>query len=141
MRKFDSKRRRGFTLVEVLLVLVILVIIASLAVTAYGPIQKQAYVQAAQTQIKAFEQPLELYRTNIGSYPSTAEGLQALLSPPAMDRRNMPDRYMDTIPPDPWKRPYGYAYPPQQNRADKPDIWSAGPDGQEGTDDDVVNWE
>ena len=141
----SPKRRRGggFTLVEVLLVLVILVIIASLAVTAYGPIQKKAYINAARTQIGALKTPLQAYRLDIGDFPSSSQGLESLLSCPS----DLPNEnkwfgpYLDSIvvPKDPWDNPYGYEYP-GKNQDEWPDIWSLGPDGQDGTEDDVGNW-
>jgi len=138
-----TRPRGGFTLVEVLLVLVILVIIASLAVTAYGPIQKKAFIKAANTQIKAFKTPLQAYRLDIGDFPSSSQGLEALLAPPS----DLPNEnkwfgpYLDsiTVPKDPWDNPYGYEYP-GKNQEEWPDIWSFGPDGQDGTEDDIGNW-
>jgi|SRR3972149_5565582 len=137
------RRRGGFTLVEVLLVLVILVIIASLAVTAYGPIQRRAYINAAKTQIKALKTPLQAYRLSIGDFPTTSQGLEALLEPPSdlanQDKWDGP--YLDSIvvPKDPWDAPYQYQYP-AKNQELWPDIWSLGPDGRDGTEDDVGNW-
>ncbi len=137
------RRRGGFTLVEVLLVLVILVIIASLAVTAYGPIRRRAFINAAKTQIKAFKTPLQAYDLSIGDYPSSSQGLEALLEPPSdLPNQNKWDGpYLDSlqVPLDPWDNPYGYEYP-GRHREDWPDIWSYGPDGQDGTDDDIGNW-
>ena len=135
-------RRRGFTLVEVLLVLVILMIIASLVVAAYGPIQRQAYINATRTQIKAFKTPLQTYRLNLNDYPSTQQGLEALRDPPAdlpnVDKWVGP--YLDSpVPLDPWDNPYQYEYPGKYE-VDVPDIWSFGPDGMDGTDDDVASW-
>ena len=135
-------RRRGFTLVEVLLVLVILMIIASLVVAAYGPIQRQAYINATRTQIKAFKTPLQTYRLNLNDYPSTQQGLEALREPPA-DLPNV-DKWVGTylespVPLDPWDNPYQYEYPGKYE-VDVPDIWSFGPDGMDGTDDDVASW-
>jgi len=137
------RRRGGFTLVEVLLVLVILVIIASLAVTAYGPIQRKAYINAAKTQIKAFKTPLQAYRLDIGDFPSTSQGLEALLGPPS----DLPNQdkwfgpYLDSrvVPKDPWDNLYQYEYP-GRNQEEWPDIWSFGPDGRDGTEDDIGNW-
>ncbi len=137
-RSRPPARRRAFTLVEVLLVLVILVIIASLAVTAYAPMQKQANIDAARTQIQLFRQPLELYRLHMGDYPPS---LDALLAPPAdlADAGAWRGPYIERLPLDPWKRPYQYVYPGRYNQ-DKPDIYSLGPDGVEGND-DIGNWE
>jgi general secretion pathway protein G len=138
-----KERTAAFTLVEVLLVLVILVIIGSIAVTAYGPIQRRAYINAARSQIKAFKTPLNAYQLDIGDYPSTVQGLQALRYPPPdlpdPSRWNGP--YLDSeVPLDPWGNPYQYEYPGRYDPA-QPDIWSFGPDGINGTDDDIGSWQ
>jgi len=139
----DRKRRGGFTLVEVLLVLVILVIIASLAVTAYGPMQKRAYVNAAKTQIRAFKGPLAAYRLDLGYYPSSLDELRmqpggAGVGPDGQPLWNGP--YLDRdVPLDPWRRPYQYVNPGQHD-PEYPDISSAGPDGVPGNEDDIVSW-
>lgn len=142
-RQNRSRRRAAFTLVEVLLVLVILVIIGSIAVTAYGPIQRRAYINAARSQIKAFKTPLNAYQLDVGDYPSTAQGLQALRYPPGdlpdPSRWNGP--YLDSeVPLDPWGNEYRYEYPGRYDPT-QPDIWSPGPDGIDGTDDDIGSWQ
>ena len=138
----SQRRRRGFTLVEVLLVLVILVIIGSIVVANYGNIQRKAYVNAAKTQIGAFDGPIQTYRLDIGDFPLTAQGLDALWQQPG-DLANPDDwggPYLGKpVPVDPWKRPYQYEYP-GRNDPNTPDIWSLGQDGADGTDDDVVSW-
>lgn len=144
MRASYTRRRsrRGFTLVEVLLVLVILMIIAGLAVTAYGPIQRKAYINATRTQIKAFKTPLQAYRLDLNDFPTTQQGLEALRNPPA-DLPNLEKwqgPYLDSpVPLDPWDGMYQYEYPGKYE-VDVPDIWSFGPDGVDGTDDDVASW-
>ena len=137
-----SRRRRGFTLIEVLLVLAILVIIASFAVMAYGPIQDSAKSRAARTQISMFESPLQAYRISIGTFPTTAQGLEALRTPPG-DLPN-PDKWEGPylgkpVGADPWGQAYQYEYPGKHGN-DVPDIWSLGPDCTDGTTDDVNNW-
>lgn len=132
--------RQGLTLIEVLIVLSILLIIASLAVTNLIRFQRRAYISAARTQIKALEQPLQAFYLDFNSYPSS---LEELIVPPA----DLPDPtkwngpYLDAqaVPLDPWGYEYQYRYPGQYN-TDKPDIWSLGPDGVDGTEDDITNW-
>jgi len=138
-----SRRRAGFTLIEVLLVLIILVILASLVVGTYSGAQHQAQINAARSQIGLFKTPLNMYRLNIGSYPTTDVGLEALRSPPA----NLPNPlkwqgpYLEQqIPLDPWDNPYHYECPGRMN-PDSYDVWSMGPDGQSGTEDDIGNWQ
>jgi general secretion pathway protein G len=136
------RRRRAFTLVEVLLVLVILVIIGSLAMTAYGPIQRKAKIDAAKAQIELLESTLKVYQLALDDYPTTQQGLQALRTAPAdlVDPNKWQGPYLDDdVPADPWGSPYQYEYPGQYSQ-DKPDIWSFGPDGVNGNEDDVGNW-
>ena len=142
LRKRRCRRRAGLTLIEVLLVLVILVIIASLAVTAYGPIQQKAYINAARTQISAFKTPLQAYRLDLGDYPATGQGLEALRAAPSgvSDPTKWNGPYLDSpVPLDPWGNPYQYEYPGKY-QTDLPDIWSLGPDAIDNSEDDVGNW-
>ncbi len=134
--------RRGFTLIEVLLVLTILVIIGSIAVVAIVPMQRNAYIRAAEAQVKAFKTPLQAYRIDIGTYPNSSQGLEALRNPPSdlASPTKWRGPYLETpVPADPWSNPYRYEYP-GKFQEDWPDIWSYGPDGSDGTDDDIGNW-
>ncbi len=135
-------RRRGFTLIEVMLVLVILVILAGMAVPAYQSIQRGANNKAARAQMGAFDTALDAYRMDLGDYPMTAQGLQALLAPAAdvgdPSRGNWPYLKKEVL--DPWGRPYQYEYPGRNNPY-SPDIWSMGQDGASGTEDDIGNWQ
>ena len=83
--------------------------------------------------------PLMSYKLAIGKYPSTEEGLNALLNAPesAGDRWKGP--YVRSLPLDPWGNPYQYRYPAQKSK-DGYDVWSMGPDGKNGTEDDIGNW-
>jgi general secretion pathway protein G len=132
------RRRRGFTLMEVLLVLAILVILGSMVSIFIIGTQREAFRDAARFQISELETTLDAYRLHVGSYPSTNQGLEALVAPPA-DLQN-PAKWRGPylkkqIPADPWGRPYQYELMgPEQYR-----IWSWGPDGADGTEDDVVN--
>ncbi len=132
------RRRRGFTLMEVLLVLAILVILMSMVGVFVAGIQTGAYEDLALTQISMFENQLDAYRLHVGRYPDTNQGLEALRSPPP-DLQN-PNRWrgpysQKDIPTDPWGNPYQYELiGPEQFR-----IWSWGADGVPGTEDDVVS--
>jgi general secretion pathway protein G len=136
------RRRGGFTLMEVLLVLVILVILGSFAVFAYSSAQKQSRVNAAKSQIGLFKTPLEMFQLNLSQYPTTSQGLEALRQPPS-DLSNQADwqgpYLIEPVPNDPWGTPYQYTYPGTRN-TDRYDLWSVGPDKQNGTDDDIGNW-
>lgn len=133
--------RRGFTLMEVLLVLAILgVIIALVAPNLIGQ-QKQANIRAARVQVQGVESACDIYAVDhSGEFP---QSLDALISNPGSDS-NWKGPYFKnstTIPADPWGSPIQYAYPSQnQGGADRPDIWSLGPDKQSNTADDITNW-
>jgi len=134
------RRRSAFTLIEVLLVLVILVILASLVVTAYGPIQQRANARAAKAQIGGFETAIGVYHTDMNNYPSSDQGLQALRQPPPDAGNRWAGPYLQKeVPMDPWGNPYRYAYPGSRNNSSF-DIWSAGADGVDNTEDDIGNW-
>ena len=136
-----KKRKAGFTLIEVLLVLVILVVLASLVGFYVRGAQKRALIDAAKTQIGQLKQCIEGYQLDVRNYPSTSSGLNALITPPS-DLPN-PDRwkgpYLDAkqVPLDPWDMPYQY----QLVDADNYQISSFGPDTAEGTEDDIRSTE
>lgn len=137
------RRREGFTLIEVLLVLVILVILGSLVGIQIRSAQKKGLVNAAKAQIGMFETPLESYMVDMGQYPSSSAGLEALRSSPAEaagQTSKWQGPYLQkAVPPDPWGRAYQYVCPGRHN-TDRFDVWSTGPDGADGTDDDIGNW-
>ncbi len=137
MRTSSSRRNRGFTLIEVLLVLVILVVLASLAVVAYGPIQRKANINSAKTQAELLAQAVESYELQIGSYPSTQSGLQALRAAPSdiADQSKWDGPYLQRdLPMDPWGKPYQYCFPGNHNPKSF-DVWTVSPDGLE-----IGNW-
>ena len=135
--KFRRRRqRRGFTLMEILLVLAILVILGSLVGIGYFQIQKGMTVDATKTEIRTLEQAVKYYQLAMGRLPSMDEGLEALINPPADDiKGRWKGPYLETtqVPYDPWENPYNY----EVLDADEFQITSNGPDGQQGTDDDV----
>ncbi len=144
MRTRKNRPRRGFTLMELLLVMAILVILLGLVAPRFLGTQKKANIGAAKSQIGLFKAPLEMFALDNHSYPNTEQGLAALIEEPdeAESKKTWNGPYLDSSPPkDPWGHDYQYAYPPSKNKKDFPDIWSLGPDGEDGTEDDVVNWE
>jgi general secretion pathway protein G len=148
MKIFQRRRTRrsGFTLTEMLIVLAILVMLVALVVPRFMGARKKADVNAAQSQIGLFRGALERYALDTRNFPSTEQGLQALLAPPSDDSetslRGWEGPYVsaDAIPTDPWGNAYQYVYPPERGRTDTPDIWSFGPDGEDNTEDDIRSW-
>jgi general secretion pathway protein G len=135
---------RAFTLVEILVVLAILGLLVGLTVEKLGKSFDNAKVQAAQIFVaESMKTPLFTYKMQMGDYPSTEEGLQALLTAPANKADKWQGPYIEVqggrLPVDPWKNPYQYRYPGAHNK-DGYDLWSMGPDGKDGTDDDIGNW-
>lgn len=130
--------QRAFTLVELLLVLVILGILAALVLPKFTGRTEQARVAAAQTQIATFGTALDAFEVDTGHYPHGSDGLNQLVAPPS-DAAGWRGPYLkDNIPPDPWGHPYVYECPGRLSPSGY-DIRSAGPDGQLGTADDIVN--
>jgi general secretion pathway protein G len=128
----------GFTLVELMLVLVILGILAGLVLPKFAGRSEQARNTAAITQIATFNTALGAYEVDTGSYPSTQAGLRALVVQPS-DVNGWRGPYLESdIPLDPWQHPYTYQFPGKLNPSGY-DIISAGPDGQLGTADDLYN--
>jgi general secretion pathway protein G len=146
MRRPNASRRaqRGFTLVEVLVVLAILVMLVGMVVPRILGTQKKADISGAKTQLGMFSAALEKYALDVKSFPTTEQGMAALLQKPAdLDEAvkwDGPYLNAQEMPKDPWGHDYKYEYPPTHGKLDRPDIWSAGPDGQDETEDDVVSW-
>jgi general secretion pathway protein G len=132
---------RGFTLIELLLVLAILVVLASMVLTMFSGTQEKALKDAAKGQVGIFKSAVNLYKYHTRTYPQALDGL---ITKPG--DANLSDRwagpYLDAtkLPLDPWDHEYKFAAPGKHN-PDSFDIWSMGPDGQDGTPDDIGNWE
>lgn len=132
--------RRGFTLIELLLVLVILGILAAIVVPKFSGRTEQARVTAAQSQIATFGTALDAFEVDNGFYPKGKNGLQELIQAPR-DASNWRGPYLkNDIPLDPWGRAYIYECPGRRNPTSY-DLMSMGPDGNEGGDDDITNWQ
>ena len=133
-------KRQGFTLIELLLVLVILASLAAIVVPKFAGRAEQGKITQAITQLSSFESALEIFELDMGSYPSTVQGLDALVNRPAgFDKWKQPYLKRQDIPLDPWGNEYEYRYPGQKNEYGY-DLYSGGPDGREGGDDDIDNW-
>jgi general secretion pathway protein G len=136
-----SKRSAGFTLVELLVVLVILGLLAALVAPRVLSYLGSSKTKTAHLQITSFADALDLYRLDNQGLPTTAEGLKALVEKPANATGwNGPYLSQSKIPPDPWGNDYKYASPGQHGEYD---LFSLGADGKPGGEDenqDVVNW-
>jgi general secretion pathway protein G len=128
-------RPNGFTLIELLLVMVILAILAAVIVPKFVGRGEQAKQAAAKSDISAIKLQLAAFEIDNGSFPTTQEGLQALVEKPSGDFPNWKKPYLEKVPNDPWGHPYIYRAP-GNNGADY-DLLSGGADGHEGGDDDI----
>lgn len=139
-RRRDRGTRAGFTLVELLLVLVILGTLAAIVLPKFAGRTEQARITAARTQLAAFATALDAFEVDNGYYPKGSDGLKDLIIQPR-DAPNWKGPYLrqNEIPLDPWGRPYIYECPGRHN-PNGYDLMSMGPDGQPNTDDDITNW-
>ena len=158
MRPTETKKRRrqeegftpvrrsaehGFTLVELMVVIVIIGLLATIVALNVLPSGDTARIQKAKADIATIENGLELYRLQMSTYPTTSQGVQALVSAPAGADASRYQRggYVKRLPNDPWGRAYLYASPGQHGEAD---VWTYGADGKEGgegIDADIGSWQ
>ena len=152
MKKRVTKRpnRRGMTLIEIMIVLGILVLLASMVGPALFKAGDKADIQSARTQIASLEGSLDHYMLDLKTMPSTEQGLEALVEEVAGEegedeegssKWDGPYITKSKIPKDPWGSDYQYEYPSDKTKGDKPAIWSMGKDKEDGTEDDIKNWE
>ena len=136
-----SGRGTGFTLIELMLVLVILSAIAAMVVPRLAGRSEEARRKVAETDIKGnLSVALKLYEVDNGRYPATEQGLEALMEKPSSPPvpRDWKGPYLEQEPLDPWQKLYVYRYPGTHPPRDY-DLYSFGPDGVE-SDDDIRNW-
>ena len=132
-------RRRGFTLIELMLVVIIIGALVAMVMPRLAGRSEQARNAAAKADVQAnIATALKLYELDTGGFPTTEEGLQALLVKPA-NANNWSGPYVERKPIDPWGREYRYVAPGSHRQRDY-DLSSLGKDGQESAD-DVTNWE
>jgi general secretion pathway protein G len=134
---------RGFTLIELMVVIVIIGLLSTFVVLNVLPSQDKAMVEKAKADIALLEQAIEMYRLDNLSYPTVEQGLEALVKAPdglAQPERYRKDGYVKRLPEDPWGSPYQYVYPGERGTFD---VYSLGANrrlGGEGLDADVGNW-
>ncbi len=139
-RKVGLSRRRGFTLLEVLLVIAILGILMSLVVPRLVGRQRQANVDATKLNIKSVGQVLKMYAIDHGGdFPTTGDGLTVLVERPNGNDEQWQGPYVDEMPKDAWGNQFQYEYPGRHN-SDGFDLASNGRDKTANTKDDLTNW-
>lgn len=144
MRTVSTSSQRGFTLIEIMVVVVIIGVLGAIVVPQFMSRPDQAKVTAARTDIQAISTALEMYRLDTFNYPSTQQGLEALVTRPAgtpLARNWNPQGYLKSLPVDPWGTPYQYLNPGSHSAGY--DLFSFGADGVQGGEGfatDIGNW-
>ncbi len=133
------KRKKGFTLLELLVVLVILSLLAALVIPRMMGTVDESKIKTAKIQLKEIKRALEMYKLDNGMYPTTEQGLEALVKEPEIPPKPKHwKQYLETLPKDPWGNDYIYIYPADNHPFE---LKSKGPDGELDTDDDISVWE
>ncbi|MGP1276489.1 MAG: type II secretion system major pseudopilin GspG [Caulobacterales bacterium] len=143
-KRRQNRSEDGFTLVEIMVVVVIIGLLATVVVLNVLPSQDRARIEKARADIGRIEQAVEMFRLDMGRYPTTDEGLEVLVTAPADPRlaaRFPEGGYINRLPEDPWAGQYQYMAPGEHGRFD---VWTLGADGRpggEGNDADIGNWD
>ncbi len=135
----QPKSQQGFTLIEIMVVIVILGILAAVVVPNIMSRPEEARITKAKQDIRALETALDLYKLDNFNYPTTEQGLDALVSKPTTPpepKRFREEAYLKKVPKDPWENDYQFLNPGERGTID---IFSLGPD-QQLSDDDIGNW-
>jgi len=147
IRKLTRDKKRndlGFSMIELMAVVIIIGMLSGLVGMAVMGRLEKAKLKTTQVQINQLSTALDQFKMDNGFYPSTEQGLESLIDEPTVGRS--PKNYQDggylsrrALPKDPWSMQYNYRQPGIQNQGSF-DLWSNGPDEQEGTEDDINNW-
>ena len=136
---------RGFSLIEIMIVLVIIVALAGLVGLTLFSRQDEAKLQLARTDHSNIEKALDFFRLDYGRYPTDEEGVSVLWSKsgldPDSDETLWKTYLQEPLAADRWGNEWGYRQVSENTTEDRFDLWSNGPDGEEGTDDDITSWE
>jgi general secretion pathway protein G len=142
-RPFPPRRAAGFTLVELMVAIVIIGLLSTVVMINVMPSQDRAMTEKARADISVLEQALETYRLDNLAYPTTAQGLDALLSAPsglARPERYRNGGYIRRLPEDPWGNAYQYRQPGRSGGFDVYSFGADGADGGDGDNADIGNW-
>jgi general secretion pathway protein G len=143
MKRTCSERSEsnGFTLVEIMVVVIIIGMLAAMVVPRLIGRTLEAAKEIAKADIAAIDTALGMYDADNQCLPDNNQGLQALMTKPSMPPipKKWSGPYLKKSPTDPWGQPYRYHCPGRDNK--DCDIWSIGPDGREGSEDDIKSWE
>ena len=135
------KKQGGFSLLEVMVVLVIIGMIMSIVAPNIMGQQEEAQIDKAHLDIQQLEDAMSMYKLKNKKYPTTEQGLEALVTETTIDpvpKRFPEGGYISELPEDPWGNPYQLLSPGEMGKID---IFSMGPDGEVGTEDDIGNWD
>lgn len=135
--------QRGFSLIEILVVLVIMGLLISVVAPTVLNRADEARVQKVHADFKAIETALKIYRLDNYAYPTTEQGLEALVEPSSLDpepRNFKAGGYLEELPLDPWGRPYLYLSPGENGEVDLYSLGADGLSGGEGQSEDIGNW-
>ena len=143
MKANQSKpRQEGFTLLELLVVLAIMGLLAAIIAPQVLRYLGSSRTQAARTQIQNITAALDLYKLDVGHFPTVQEGLSALVTAPASEPGwNGPYLRKKKVPADPWNNPYHYVSPGEHGKFDLFTLGADNSEGGEGEDQDVASWE
>ncbi|MCX7082582.1 MAG: type II secretion system major pseudopilin GspG [Methylococcales bacterium] len=141
MKKHKSYIESGFTLLELLVVLGIIAMLAGIVGPQVMKHMGESKTKAAKVQIEDLAATLDMYKLDVGSYPSNDQGLNALIESPDSNKRwNGPYLRKSKIPLDPWQQEYHYVSPGEHGKFDLYTLGADGKEGGEGEDQDIVSW-
>ena len=142
MKQHINHKQTGFTLLELLVVLGIIAMLAGLVGPQVMKHMGESKVKAAKVQIEDLAQTLDMYKLDVGSYPTSEQGLNALIENPGdIQRWNGPYLRKSKVPLDPWNKEYAYASPGEHGKFDIRSLGADGKEGGEGEDQDLNSWE